>query len=116
MRESLCYRHFARILFTKPFFSRVSDTYNLTRGDIDNFVSGESSEYALVQLANIGVSQYELLFEDDLIPSPDLMTMKQKENSTFSAPDAGKTTFLQILWLNLRIQSLERLTPDDPRF
>lgn len=103
-RESLCYRHFARILFTKRFFSRVSDAYNLTRGDIDNFVRGESSEYALIQLANIGVSQYELLFEEDLIPSPDLMIMEQEHNSTFSASDAGKKTFLQILWLNLWIQ------------
>ena len=35
---------------------------------------GWSSEYVLVLLADIGKSQMELLFEDDLIARPDLMT------------------------------------------
>jgi hypothetical protein len=46
----------------------------VTVHDIDNFVGGESPEYILVGLAYIGQSQMELLFEDDLIARPDLMT------------------------------------------
>jgi len=101
----------------KAFFSRLSDPYKLTNEDIDNFVSGESSEYALVQLANMGVSQYELLFEEELIARPDLITTKQKEDSSFGGPDSGKTSISSDIIVEFKnTKSLERLTLDSSRF
>ncbi|WP_148687032.1 hypothetical protein [Candidatus Nitrosocosmicus hydrocola] len=101
----------------KAFFSRVSDTYKLTGEDIDNFVRGESSEYALVQLANMGVSQYELLFEEELIARPDLITMKQKEDSSSSGPDSERTSVSSEIIVEFKdTKSLERLTPNSSRF
>ena len=44
-------------------------------------MKGESSEYVLVRLADVGISQMELLFEDDLIARPDLMTGSQSHRT-----------------------------------
>lgn len=65
----------------KAFHARTVKDYELTVEDIDNFVRGESSEYVLVGLADIGISQRELLFEDDLIARPDLMTGAQSRRT-----------------------------------
>ncbi|CAN5593249.1 hypothetical protein BH23THE1_BH23THE1_27240 [soil metagenome] len=55
--------------------------YEMTVEDIDNFVRDESPEYILVGLADIGKSQMELLFEDNLIAGPDLMTGSQSHKT-----------------------------------
>jgi hypothetical protein len=65
----------------KAFYARTVKDYELTVEDIDNFVRGESSEYVLVRLADVGISQMELLFEDDLIARPDLMTGSQSHRT-----------------------------------
>jgi hypothetical protein len=55
-------------------YARTVKDYKLTVEDVDYFVRGESSEYLLVGLAGIGISQNEYLFECDLIARSDLMS------------------------------------------
>src|SRR5919112_2133671 len=63
----------------KAYYARVVKDYEFTDDDIDNFVRGESSEHVLVDLANIGVGQHELFFEDDLIARPDLLSFSSSD-------------------------------------
>ena len=96
----------------KAYYARVVKDYEFTDDDIDNFVRGESSEHVLVDLANIGVGQHELFFEDDLIARPDLLSFSSSD------PD-GKRNQKQPENLIVEFKdtkSFERLTPDNPRF
>jgi len=100
----------------KAFYSRISKEFQLTDEDIDNFVRGESSEYALVNLANIGVGQYELQFEDDLIARPDLMTDKEARQIT-SQNIKQKDEFSADIIVEFKdTKSMVRLTPENLRF
>lgn len=100
----------------KAYYSRISEDFQLTDEDIDNFVRGESSEYALVNLANIGVGQFELFFEDDLIARPDLMTHKKTigPRSQSVKPDNNLSEDIIVEFKDTK--SMSRLTPENPRF
>ncbi|TVP40735.1 hypothetical protein NARC_60122 [Candidatus Nitrosocosmicus arcticus] len=101
----------------KAFYARVVKDYDLTVEDIDNFVRGESSEYVLVGLADIGVTQKELLFEDDLIARPDLMTGSSSHKSEFqNTISTKKDNEAEIIVEFKDTKSFERLTPDNKRF
>ncbi len=57
----------------KQYYSRVyPDEDSITDESIHHFVRGESSEFAITQLAKIGVAQTELLM-DDIVAHPDIM-------------------------------------------
>ena len=57
----------------KQYYSRVyPDEDSITDESIHHFVRGESSEFAITQLAKIGVAQAELQM-DDIIAHPDIM-------------------------------------------
>ena len=64
---------------------------------------GWSSEYVLVRLADVGKSQMDLLFEDDLIARPDLMTESHFHRMKFH----GAVSTKKLMWLksslNLKI-------------
>jgi hypothetical protein len=99
----------------KAYYSRVIRDYEFTDDDIDNFVRGESSEHVLVDLANIGVGQHELFFEDDLIARPDLLSFSASSDSS----DATKNQQPQPKNLIVEFKdtkSFERITPDNPKF
>ena len=101
----------------KAFFARTVNDYELTVEDVDNFVRGESSEYVLVGLADIGISQMELLFEGNLIARPDLMTggrfnRSESQNSISSK----KLNEAEIIVEFKDTKSFERLKPDTKRF
>ena len=78
---------------------------------------GESSEYVLVGLADIGISQMELLFEDNLIARPDLMTggrfHRTESQDTISSK---KDNEAEIIVEFKDTKSFERLKPDNKRF
>ena len=101
----------------KAFYARTVKDYELTVEDIDNFVRGESSEYVLVGLADIGISQMELLFEDNLIARPDLMTggpsHRTESQDTVSTK---KDNEAEIIVEFKDTKSFERLKPDNKRF
>ena len=97
----------------KAYYARVIKDYEFTDDDIDNFVRGESSEHVLVDLADIGVGQHELFFEDDLIARPDLLSV--------SPSDSNEQQQQQQQPKNLIVEfkdtkSFERLTPENPKF
>jgi hypothetical protein len=97
----------------KAYYARVIEDYEFTDDDIDNFVRGESSEHVLVDLADIGVGQHELFFEDDLIARPDLLSV--------SPSDSKEQQQQQQQPKNLIVEfkdtkSFERLTPENPKF
>jgi len=97
----------------KAYYARVIKDYEFTDDDIDNFVRGESSEHVLVDLADIGVGQHELFFEDDLIARPDLLSV--------SPSDSNEHQQQQQQPKNLIVEfkdtkSFERLTPENPKF
>ncbi len=84
----------------KAYYNRIVEDYEFTDEDIDNFVRGESSEHALVGLADIGVGQLELDFDNGLLMArPDLYSDEKKIIVEF------KDT-----------KTFERLTPDNPKF
>lgn len=57
----------------KQYYSRVyPDEDSITDESIHHFVRGESSEFAITQLAKIGVAQTELQM-DDIVAHPDIM-------------------------------------------
>ncbi len=57
----------------KQYYSRVyPDEDSITDESIHHFVRGESSEFAITQLAKIGVAQAELQM-DDIVAHPDIM-------------------------------------------
>lgn len=113
--------HVSDILFgsclQRTFCARTVKDYELTVGDIDNSVRGWSCEYVLVRLADIGKSQMELLFEDDLIARPDLMTgchfhrMKSQ-----GAVSTKKANVANIIVEFKDTKSFERLKPNSKRF
>ncbi len=97
----------------KAYYARVIKDYEFTDDDVDNFVRGESSEHVLVDLADIGVGQHELFFEDDLIARPDLLSV--------SPSDSNEQQQQQQQQKNLIVEfkdtkSFERLTPENPKF
>ena len=97
----------------KAYYARVIEDYEFTDDDIDNFVRGESSEHVLVDLADIGVGQHEIFFEDDLIARPDLLSV--------SPSDSNEQQQQQQQPKNLIVEfkdtkSFERLTPENPKF
>ncbi len=96
--------HVSDILFgyclRKSYYSRIIGNHEFTDEDIDNFVRGEASEYVLVRLADIGVGQLELDFDDGLLVArPDLYSKDKKVIVEF------KDT-----------KSFERLTPIHSKF
>jgi hypothetical protein len=109
--------HASDILFgsclRKAFYARTVKDYELTVEDIDNFVKGESSEYVLVRVADVGISQMELLFEDDLIARPDLMTGSQSHRTeSQDAVSTKKVNEAEIIVEFKDTKSFERLKPD----
>ncbi|WP_458747067.1 hypothetical protein [Candidatus Nitrosocosmicus sp. T] len=113
--------HDSDILFgsclRKAFYARTVKDYELTIEDIDNFVKGESSEYVLVRLADVGISQMELLFEDDLIARPDLMTGSQSHRTeSQDAVSTKKVNEAEIIVEFKDTKSFERLKPDSKQF
>ena len=101
----------------KAFYARTVKDYELTVEDIDNFVRGESSEYILVGLADIGISQMELLFEDNLIARPDLMTGSQSHKTeSKDMISTKKDKEAEIIVEFKDTKSFERLKPDNKRF
>ena len=57
----------------KQYYSRVyPDEDSITDESVHHFVRGESSEFAITQLAKIGVAQTELQM-DDIVAHPDIM-------------------------------------------
>lgn len=109
--------HVSDIIFgsclRKAYYQRVVDDYEFTDEDIDNFVRGESSEHVLVDMANVGAGQVELLFYESsngpetkltaekplLMARPDLLNTEEKTIVEF------KDT-----------KSFERLTPSHYKF
>jgi CRISPR/Cas system-associated exonuclease Cas4 (RecB family) len=80
-------------------------------------VRGESSEYVLVRLADGGISQMELLFEDDLIARPHLMTGSQSHRTeSQDAVSTKKVNEAEIMVEFKDTKSFERLKPDSKRF
>jgi hypothetical protein len=100
----------------KVFYARTVKVYKLTVEDIDNFVRGESSEYVLVGLADIGISQMELLFEDDLIARPDLMIGSQSRRTESQDTVFTKKAHEAGIIVEFRHKTFERLNPDSKRF
>ena len=93
----------------KAYYARVVEDYEFTDDDIDNFVRGESSEHVLVDLADIGVGQHELFFEDDLIARPDLLSVSPSDSTEQQQPKNLIVEFKDT-------KSFERLTPENPKF
>ncbi len=95
----------------KAYYARVIKDYEFTDDDIDNFVRGESSEHVLVDLADIGVGQHELFFEDDLIARPDLLSISPSD-SNGQQKQQPKNLIVEFK----DTKSFERLTPENPKF
>jgi hypothetical protein len=95
----------------KAYYARVIKDFEFTDDDIDNFVRGESSEHVLVDLADIGVGQHELFFEDDLIARPDLLSVSPS-GSNGQQQQRPKNLIVEFK----DTKSFERLTPDNPKF
>jgi hypothetical protein len=93
----------------KAYYARVIEDYEFTDDDIDNFVRGESSEHVLVDLADIGVGQHELYFEDDLIARPDLLSVSPSDST-----EQQQTKNLIVEFKDTK--SFDRLTPENPKF
>ena len=113
--------HVSDILFgpclQKTFCAHTVKVYELTLGDIDNSMRGWSSEYVLVRLADFGKSQSELLFEDDLIARPDLMTGSHFHRVKFhGAVSTKKANVAKIIVEFKNTKSFEMLKPDSKRF
>ena len=101
----------------KAYFARMTDDYILTDDDVDNFVRGEASEHALVNLANLGVSQFELFFENDLVARPDLMTSNSVQTMNQNNKTSVKDTLSSEIIVEFKdTKSMTRLTPESPRF
>ena len=97
----------------KAYYARVIEDYEFTDDDIDNFVRGESSEHVLVDLADIGVGQHELFFEDDLIARPDLLSISPSDsNAQQQQQQQPKNLIVEFK----DTKSFERLTPENPKF
>lgn len=97
----------------KAYYARVIEDYEFTDDDIDNFVRGESSEHVLVDLADIGVGQHELFFEDDLIARPDLLSISPSDsNDQQQQQQQPKNLIVEFK----DTKSFERLTPENPKF
>lgn len=97
----------------KAYYARVIEDYEFTDDDIDNFVRGESSEHVLVDLADIGVGQHELFFEDDLIARPDLLSVSPSDsNEQQQQRQQPKNLIVEFK----DTKSFERLTPENPKF
>jgi hypothetical protein len=97
----------------KAYYARVIEDYEFTDDDIDNFVRGESSEHVLVDLADIGVGQHELFFEDDLIARPDLLSVSPSgSNEQQQQQQQPKNLIVEFK----DTKSFERLTPENPKF
>jgi hypothetical protein len=80
-------------------------------------VRGWSSEYVLVRLADIGKSQMELLFEDDLIARPDLMTGSHFHRMKFHGAVSTKKAHVAKIIVEFKdTKSFERLKPDSKGF
>ena len=90
--------HVSDIIFgnclRKAYYQRVVDDYEFTDEDIDNFVRGESSEHVLVDMADMGAGQVELIFEGpdgegllmarpDLLNTDDKIIVEFKDTKTF---------------------------------
>jgi hypothetical protein len=76
----------------KQYYSRVyPDEDSITDESIHHFVRGESSEFAITQLAKIGVAQTELQM-DDIIAHPDIMDNTDEKKIIIELKDtvAGK--------------------------
>jgi hypothetical protein len=95
----------------KAYYARVIKDFEFTDDDIDNFVRGESSEHVLVDLADIGVGQHELFFEDDLIARPDLLSVSPS-GSNGKQKQQPKNLIVEFK----DTKSFERLTPENPKF
>ncbi|MBA3284486.1 MAG: hypothetical protein H0U27_05425 [Nitrosopumilus sp.] len=95
----------------KAYYARVIKDYEFTDDDIDNFVRGESSEHVLVDLADIGVGQHELFFEDDLIARPDLLSVSPSDSNE-QQQQQPKNLIVEFK----DTKSFERLTPENPKF
>ena len=97
----------------KAYYARVIEDYEFTDDDIDNFVRGESSEHVLVDLADIGIGQHELFFEDDLIARPDLLSVSPSDsNEQQQQRQQPKNLIVEFK----DTKSFERLTPENPKF
>lgn len=76
----------------KQYYSRVyPDEDSITDESIHHFVRGESSEFAITQLAKIGVAQTELQM-DDIVAHPDIMDNTDEKKIIIELKDtvAGK--------------------------
>lgn len=76
----------------KQYYSRVyPDEDSITDESIHHFVRGESSEFAITQLAKIGVAQTELQM-DDIVAHPDIMDSTDEKKIIIELKDtvAGK--------------------------
>ena len=98
----------------KAYYARVIEDYEFTDDDIDNFVRGESSEHVLVDLADIGVGQHELFFEDDLIARPDLLSVSPSDSNEQQQQQQQQPKNLIVEFKDTK--SFERLTPENPKF
>ena len=90
-RISLAPIHVSDILpsscIRKQFYSRVyPDEDPITDESIHHFVRGESSEFAITQLASIGVAQAEVKM-DDIVAHPDIMDNTAGENRIIELKD-----------------------------
>ncbi len=99
----------------KAYYARVIKDYEFTDDDIDNFVRGESSEHVLVDLADIGVGQHELFFEDDLIARPDLLSVSPSDSNEQQQQQQQQQQKNLIVEFK-DTKSFERLTPENPKF
>jgi hypothetical protein len=80
-------------------------------------VRGWSSEDVLVRLADIGKSQMELLFEDDLKARSDLMTGSHFHRmKSQGAVSTKRANVAKIILEFKETKSFERLKPDSKRF
>ena len=98
----------------KAYYARMIEDYEFTDDDIDNFVRGESSEHVLVDLADIGVGQHELFFEDDLIARPDLLSVSPSDSNEQQQQQQQQPKNLIVEFKDTK--SFERLTPENPKF
>lgn len=76
----------------KQYYSRVyPDEDSITDESIHHFVRGESSEFAITQLAKIGVAQTELQM-DEIVAHPDIMDNTDEKKIIIELKDtvAGK--------------------------
>lgn len=81
--QDLCFWYTPGPCLFKPLYAHTVKDYVLTVEDIDYFVRSESSEYVLVGLADIGISQDEFLFGGNLIARPDTMTGVQSQTTEY---------------------------------